>query len=252
MDPACSARPRQRPARCSAAAVARTQCSTLASRPSTTANSRWRATCRRRQAKGQLELFFQPKIDARRLEVVSVEALLRWRHPTHGLVSPARFVPIAERQGLIDVLGQWVLEGALKQAASWRKAGLGFGVAVNIAGGQFRRDDFAASLARALKTHGLPADRLVCEIAEAVALEDTEATRLAFGRLHKLGVRIAIGGVSGHAAGLTALAQLPVHEVKIDRSLVAAAVRGAAGLPRAGAKHRRQGEARGTPGRGRR
>lgn len=173
-------------------------------------------------AKGQLELFFQPKIDARRLEVVSVEALLRWRHPTHGLVSPARFVPIAERQGLIDVLGQWVLDGALKQVATWRKTGLGFGVAVNVAGAQFRRDDFAAGLARALKTHGVPAELLVCEIAEAVALEDTEATRQAFARLHKLGVRIAIGGFAGHPAGLAALAHLPAHEVKIDRSLVAA------------------------------
>ena len=172
-------------------------------------------------AKGQLELFFQPEIDARRLEVVTVEALLRWRHPTHGLVSPARFVPIAERQGLMDVLGQWVLEGALKQMASWRKAGFGFGVAVNVAGAQFRRDDFAASLARALKTHGVPAELLVCEIAEAVALEDTEATRQAFARLHKLGVRIAISGFSGSDAGLAALATLPLHELKLDHGLVA-------------------------------
>lgn len=181
-------------------------------------------------AKGQLELFFQPKIDARRLAVVAVEALLRWRHPTHGLVSPARFVPIAERQGLIDVLGQWVLEGALKQVASWRKAGLGFGVAVNVAGAQFRRDDFAQTVARALKTHGVPAELLVCEIAEAVALEDTEATRQAFARLHKLGVRIAIGGFSGRAAGLAALEQLPAHEVKLDHGLVAAlSVEGSSG-----------------------
>ncbi len=173
-------------------------------------------------AKGQLELFFQPKIDARLLEVVAVEALLRWRHPIHGLVSPARFVPIAERQGLIDVLGQWVLEGALKQLASWRKAGLRFGVAVNVAGSQFRRDDFAASLARALKTHGVPAELLVCELAEPVALEDTEATRGAYARLHKLGVRIAVGGWGGSDAGLAALATLPVHELKLDRGLVGA------------------------------
>jgi EAL domain-containing protein (putative c-di-GMP-specific phosphodiesterase class I) len=173
-------------------------------------------------AKGQLELFFQPKIDARKLEVTTVEALLRWRHPAMGLVSPARFIPIAERQGLMEPLGHWVLQGALKQAAAWRSAGLRLRVAVNISGVQFRQDDFAVKLERALKTHGLPAGLLTCELAEATALEDTDATRRAFARLHKLGVQIAIGDFSGHARGLTALASLPVHEIKVGRTLVGA------------------------------
>jgi diguanylate cyclase (GGDEF)-like protein len=172
--------------------------------------------------KGQLELFYQPKIDARQLDVAAVEALLRWRHPAMGLVSPARFIPIAERQGLIDPLGQWVMETALKQAAAWRSVGAGFRVAVNVAGAQFRRDDFATTLARSLKAHGVPAALLDCEIPEVVALEDTEATRRAFARLQKVGVRIAIGDFTGHAAGLRALAELPVQEVKVARSLVAA------------------------------
>lgn len=172
--------------------------------------------------KGQLELFYQPKIDARQLDVSTVEGLLRWRHPAMGLVSPARFIPIAERQGLIEPLGQWVMDSALKQAASWRSAGMSFRVAVNIAGAQFRRDDFAAKLARSLKEHGVPAAMLDCEIAELVALEDTEATRRAFARLHKVGVRIAIGDFTGHPAGLAALEALPVHELKVARSLVAA------------------------------
>ncbi|HEX6362494.1 MAG TPA: EAL domain-containing protein, partial [Albitalea sp.] len=173
-------------------------------------------------AKRQLELFFQPQIDTRRLELRAVEALLRWRHPALGLVSPARFIPIAERHGLIDALGQWVLERALKQAAVWRAAGLDMHVAVNVAGAQFRKDDFAARLERSLKTHGVPAAALVCEIDEAVALEDTVATRRAFVRLKKLGVRIAIGDFAGHPAGLAALESLPVQEVKIARALVAA------------------------------
>ena len=173
-------------------------------------------------AKGQLELFFQPKIDVRKLEVASVEALLRWRHPAMGLISPARFIPIAERLGLIEPLGQWILQEALKQAAVWRSAGLRLRVAVNISGVQFRHDDFAVKLERGLKTHRLPAGLLTCEIAEAVALEDTDATRRAFARLHKLGVQIAIADFAGHTMGLTALASLPVHEVKVGRSLVAA------------------------------
>lgn len=173
-------------------------------------------------AKGQLELFFQPKIDARQLEVGAVEALLRWRHPAMGLVSPARFIPIAERHGLMDALGQWVVDGALKQAALWRGAGLRFQVAVNVSGVQFRRDDFTVRLARSLKAFGLPAAALVCEIAEPVALENTEATKRAFARLHKLGVRIAVGEFSGRPDALEALGGLPVHELKVARSLVAA------------------------------
>jgi diguanylate cyclase (GGDEF)-like protein len=172
--------------------------------------------------RGRLELFYQPKIDARRLDVGAVEALLRWRHPAVGLVSPADFVPVAERQGLIEPLGHWVLDGVLKQAAVWRKLDLMFGVAVNVAGAQLRRDDFAAQLARSLKVHGVPPQALTCEIAEAVALEDTHATRQALAQLHKLGVRIAIGGFWGRPAGLNALHALPAHEIKLNRGLVAA------------------------------
>jgi diguanylate cyclase (GGDEF)-like protein len=172
--------------------------------------------------KGQLEIFFQPKIDAARIEVCAVEALLRWRHPSMGLVNPARFIPIAERQGLIEPLGQWVIENGLKQAAAWRSAGLTLHIAVNISGAQFRRDEFATKLERSLKTHGVPPDWLTCEIAEPVALEDTEVTRRAFARLRKLGVRIAIGDFAGHATSLAVLASLPVHEVKVSRSLVGA------------------------------
>ena len=173
-------------------------------------------------AKRQLELFFQPKIDARKLEVTAVEALLRWRHPAMGLVSPARFIPIAERQGLMEALGQWVLDGALKQAAAWRSAGLRLRVAVNISGVQFRQDDFVAKLERGLKTHGVPAELLTCEIAEAVLMESTAANRRTLARLHKLGVQISIGDFAAGPAGLSALATLPAQEVKLSHGLVAA------------------------------
>ena len=118
-------------------------------------------------AKRQLELFFQPKIDARKLEVTAVEALLRWRHPAMGLVSPARFIPIAERQGLMESLGQWVLDGTLKQAAAWHGAGVRFRVAVNVSGVQFRQDDFVAKLERGLQE---PAWPLVLALARALGV----------------------------------------------------------------------------------
>jgi diguanylate cyclase (GGDEF)-like protein len=172
--------------------------------------------------KRQLELFYQPKIDAATLRVTAVEALLRWRHPTLGLVSPTRFIPIAERYGLIDSIGNWVLDAALKQAASWRGAGLRLRVAVNVSGAQFRQDDFAAKLERGLKAHGLAADSLSCEIAEPVAMENTEATRKAFMKLQKLRVHLSIEDFRAGAAGLAALPQLPAQELKIDRAAIAA------------------------------
>jgi diguanylate cyclase len=172
--------------------------------------------------KRQLELFFQPKIDARKLEVTAVEALLRWRHPTMGLVSPARFIPIAERQGLMEALGHWVLDGAIKQAAAWHGVGLRFRVAVNISGVQFRHDDFVAKLERSLKTHGVPAQLLTCEVAEAVLRESTVANRRTLARLRKLGVQISVGDFAAGPASLSALETLPAQEVKVSRSLVAA------------------------------
>jgi diguanylate cyclase (GGDEF)-like protein len=175
--------------------------------------------------KRQLELFYQPKIDATTLQVTAVEALLRWRHPALGLVSPARFIPVAERQGLIEPIGAWVMDHALKQAASWRAAGLRLRVAVNVSGFQFRQDDFAAKLGRALKAHGLPPDHLTCEITEAVAAENTEATRRAFMNLEKLGVHVSIDDFSASPPALAALRQLHVHELKIDRAALAGCVR---------------------------
>ncbi|MGD9836081.1 MAG: EAL domain-containing protein, partial [Piscinibacter sp.] len=123
--------------------------------------------------KRQLELFFQPRVDANTLKVTAVEALLRWRHPNLGLVSPARFIPVAERHGLIETVGGWALDAALRQAAAWRQAGLKLRVAVNVSGVQFRQDDFAARLERGLKAHGVPADALICELTQAVAMENT-------------------------------------------------------------------------------
>ncbi|HNW64651.1 MAG TPA: phosphodiesterase [Piscinibacter sp.] len=177
--------------------------------------------------KKQLELFYQPKIDAGTLQVTAVEALLRWRHPTLGLVSPSRFIPIAERQGLIEPIGAWVLEQAIKQAASWRTAGMRLRVAVNISGLQFRQDDFAAKLGRMLKTHGLPPDGLSCEITETVAAENTEATRRAFMTLEQLGVQVSIDDFSASPPAMAAMRQLHLHELKIERAALAGCVRDA-------------------------
>jgi diguanylate cyclase (GGDEF)-like protein len=172
-------------------------------------------------ARRELELVYQPKIDASSLQVTAVEALLRWKHPHLGMVSPARFIPIAEKHGLIESIGNWVLEAALDQAAAWRKSGLRMRVAINVSGFQMRQDDFARRLETGLRAHGLQPNRFTCEITESVAMEDTQVTRSAFDRLGKLGVHVSIDDFGTGHSSLATLRRLPAQELKIDRAFVA-------------------------------
>jgi diguanylate cyclase (GGDEF)-like protein len=169
----------------------------------------------------ELELLYQPKIDASSLQVTAVEALLRWKHPHLGMVSPARFIPIAEKHGLIESVGNWVLESALDQAAAWRKAGLRMRVAINVSGFQMRQDDFARRLETGLRKRGLQAGRFTCEITESVAMEDTQVTRSAFARLGKIGVHVSIDDFGTGHSSLATLRRLPAQELKIDRAFIA-------------------------------
>lgn len=169
----------------------------------------------------QLELVYQPKMNAATLQVTSVEALLRWRHPTLGMVSPARFISVAERYGLIDVIGDWVADTALAQAAHWRELGLRMRVAINVSGYQMRSDDFIARLEKGLKTYRLRPERFTCEITESVAMEHASVTERAFKRLGALGVHVSIDDFGTGYSSLAALRQLPAQELKIDRAFVA-------------------------------
>jgi diguanylate cyclase (GGDEF)-like protein len=169
----------------------------------------------------EFELFYQPKVDSQSLQVTAAEALLRWRHPRRGMVSPAVFIPLAERHGLIGKIGNWVLDEALRQAAVWRKGGLRMRVAINVSGYQMRQDDFAARLERGLRSHGLQAERFTCEITESVAMEDTVVAHRAFARLGRLGVHVSIDDFGTGHSSLASLRRLPASELKIDRAFVA-------------------------------
>jgi diguanylate cyclase (GGDEF)-like protein len=168
----------------------------------------------------ELELFYQPKIDARSQQITAAEALLRWRHPSRGMVSPVLFIPVAERHGLIGEIGDWVLDEALRQAALWRDQGLRMRVAINVSGYQMRQDDFAKRLERGLKAHRLQASRFTCEITETVAMEDTGATQRAFARLGRIGVHVSIDDFGTGYSSLATLRRLPAAELKIDRAFV--------------------------------
>ncbi|WP_394789873.1 putative bifunctional diguanylate cyclase/phosphodiesterase [Rhodoferax sp.] len=168
----------------------------------------------------ELQLYYQPKIDARSLQVTSAEALIRWRHPKRGLVGPDKFIPLAERYGMMQSIGRWVIEQACQQAQAWREQGLSMRIAVNISGQQLRRDDFAEHLHSVLLQTGTPAARFTCEITESVALENTAATMQTFEKLRTMGVHVSIDDFGTGHSSLATLRKLPAAELKIDRAFV--------------------------------
>jgi diguanylate cyclase (GGDEF)-like protein len=168
----------------------------------------------------QLMLYYQPKVDAVSLQITAAEALLRWQHPTRGIVSPTVFIPIAERHGLIGAIGNWALEETTRQAGVWRDSGLRMRVAINVSGYQMRQDDFAERLENALRTHRLVPGRFTCEITETVAMEDTLVTQRAFARLGELGVHVSIDDFGTGHSSLALLRRLPAAELKIDRAFI--------------------------------
>ncbi|MEO5695556.1 MAG: EAL domain-containing protein [Burkholderiaceae bacterium] len=171
-------------------------------------------------AKGELELFYQPKIDARSGKVTATEALLRWNHPTRGMVMPGEFLPLAERSGLIGPLGNWVIEAACQQARAWRDKGLRMRVAINLSAHQMRQDDIADRITDALTRHRIHPSLLTCEITESAAMEDTGATQETFRRLGELGAHLSIDDFGTGYSSLSYLRRLPAEELKIDRSFV--------------------------------
>jgi diguanylate cyclase (GGDEF)-like protein len=168
----------------------------------------------------QLELVYQPKIDARTGQVTAAEALLRWNHPARGTVSPGVFIPLAEQHGVIAELGNWVIDEACRQARRWREQGLRMRVAINLSAYQMRQDDLVDRIEQALLKNGITPSRLTCEITETVAMEDTQVTRRTFERLGQAGVHLSIDDFGTGHSSLAYLRKLPARELKVDRSFV--------------------------------
>jgi diguanylate cyclase (GGDEF)-like protein len=170
--------------------------------------------------RGQLALHYQPKIDGTRGQISGVEALLRWTHPKHGMVSPLVFIALAERFGLIGRLGNWVINEACRQMAEWARSGLRMRVAINLSVHQLRESGLAERIEHALLFHGLDASQLLCEITESVAMEDIKATQRTFDGLARIGVYLSIDDFGTGYSSLNYLRQLPAQQLKIDRSFV--------------------------------
>ena len=169
---------------------------------------------------GQLELHYQPKIDGRRHVICGVEALLRWHHPQRGAVSPGHFIPIAERFGLINALGNWVIEEACRQMEAWAKAGVHMRVAINLSVHQLREADLVERIQSALKAHNVKASHLLCEITESVAMQDIAATQRTLDELGNIGVYLSIDDFGTGYSSLSYLRQLPARQLKIDRTFI--------------------------------
>jgi len=166
---------------------------------------------------GGLEAYYQPVLNLEDGKISSCEALLRWRHPQRGMISPAEFIPVAEETGLINELGRWVLNTACAEAAKWPAE---VRVAVNVSPIQFKSQTLVLGVAAALAASGLAASRLELEITEAVLIRDDEMALEILHQLRKLGVRIALDDFGTGYSSLSYLHRFPFDKIKIDRSFI--------------------------------
>jgi diguanylate cyclase (GGDEF)-like protein len=171
-------------------------------------------------ASNELELHYQPKVQARTGQVVGCEALVRWRHPQRGFIPPSEFIPHAERAGAIRFLTSWVIGTALADLARWAAAGMKLDVSINVSPVDFVDPGFADNVAMLLVQTGADAARVVLEVTESGAMKDLPATLSMMAQLRVLGFRFSIDDFGTGYSSLAHLKRLPVDEVKIDRSFI--------------------------------
>jgi PAS domain S-box-containing protein len=170
--------------------------------------------------KGEMELHYQPKVHLPDYQPIGMEALIRWRHPHKGMISPMNFIPLAEESDLIVKLGAWVLETACRQTHAWREAGLCFKVAVNLSARQFRNKRLARVIGDALAHSGLSPVSLELEITEGILLEDNRSSQRILSELKEMGLKIALDDFGTGYSSLSYLRQFPLDMIKIDRSFI--------------------------------
>jgi diguanylate cyclase (GGDEF)-like protein/PAS domain S-box-containing protein len=169
----------------------------------------------------QLTLHYQPQIDLQTGVLMGVEALVRWQHPTRGLISPAHFIPLAEETGLIVPIGEWVLREACIQQKRWLSAGQYVGkVAVNLSPRQFRQKNFPGKVEAILRETQLSAEYLELEITESCAMEHAGETISQLNQLHQMGIYLSIDDFGTGYSSLAYLQRFPIQKLKIDRSFV--------------------------------
>jgi len=176
---------------------------------------------RQAQERNELILYYQPKLDALSCDVIGAEALLRWKHPSRGIVPPDQFIPLAEKTGLIISIGKWVLDEACRQMRAWRDRGYrNWSIAVNLSPLQFNHQGLVEMVAETLQRHDLDPDCLTLEITESTAMRDVESSMAILRQLTDMGVHISIDDFGTGYSSLLYLKRLPAKELKIDRGFV--------------------------------
>ena len=171
--------------------------------------------------RSEFMLVYQPQVELRTGRVFAVEALIRWRHPTLGVTSPIKFIPIAEETGLIVPIGDWVLREACRQNKAWQAAGLPpMSICVNVSARQFREKDWVGRVADALRETGLDARYLELELTESLIMQDVEQAIATMKQLQMLGVQLSIDDFGIGYSSLAALKRFPVARLKIDKSFI--------------------------------
>ena len=172
-------------------------------------------------ARAEFVLLYQPQVDLRTGRVFAVEALIRWKHPTLGMISPIKFIGLAERTGLIVLTGDWVLHEACRQNKAWQDASLPpIAVSVNVSARQFMERRFLSRIVDALKESGLEARYLELELTESLIMQDVKLAVATMEELRGLGVKLSIDDFGTGYSSLSALKTFPVERLKIDRSFV--------------------------------
>jgi cyclic di-GMP phosphodiesterase Gmr len=175
---------------------------------------------RRALAEGQFELYYQPKVSLRSSDVKSAEALVRWRHPERGLISPDKFIPYAEESGLIVALGKWVLDEAARQAGIWKRSGRPIRVAVNVSARQFREPALIEQFERAIQVNAIEPSLLDLELTESSVVEDERQALAIIHHFRGLGARVHMDDFGTGFSSLSQLARLPLDAIKLDGSFI--------------------------------
>jgi diguanylate cyclase (GGDEF)-like protein len=172
-------------------------------------------------ARGEFELYYQPKVDTMSGTFYSAEALIRWRHPERGIVSPAGFIPVAEECGLIGPIGEWVLREACRQGRAWQLAGLpSLRIAVNVAAAQFRSGNLVETIRRALADAQFEPRLLEVELTESAVMSDPEESIKTLEKLSEMGVLVSVDDFGTGYSSMSYLRRFPIDHLKIDRSFL--------------------------------
>ncbi|WP_051620407.1 sensor domain-containing protein [Paenibacillus sp. UNC451MF] len=169
----------------------------------------------------EFELYYQPQYDIRDNRLIGMEALIRWRHPKHGMISPAQFIPLAEETGLIVPIGDWVIRTACIQNKRWQDVGLPMvTVSVNLSTRQFQKSDLVGDILQAIRESGLNPQYLELEITESMAMDNVERVIKKLNELKKEGIRISMDDFGTGYSSLHYLKKIPIHKLKIDQSFI--------------------------------